>query len=574
MRQTRRQFVQGLGVVVAAGCGDDSSTTPPGTSGADGGGAGGNGGTSSDGGAQDATTDSPMGDGGPTGIGEGSPFGIATSHSRSLNLGWLTTIGTTGIAWLRGFDRDNADKSLSDALAAGFEVSGILQQGAAFPAGDLNAWRDGVKQLVTEAKGRVKYWEVWNEPPNFSTDKTPESYAAIVKSAYDAVKEVDPTLQVGLCSASVHLSFMSQAIVAGAADHFDYITLHPYETLDLVDRGFEGQFMGIVPTVRKMLAELNPAKQWVPVVFTELGEPVDGSHTPEHQAATFLKAYVLSIAQGVTRIHWFEGIDGDSGPFGLLADDGTPRPSFTAAKVLIENLGALPKYLGWVLLDGAHYGFVFDGPSGPLLVAWPAPGTSPTIAFGKTVDVVDPLTGSGSSGSSVPLSAPLIVRQIPAALVNEAANDKGAPFWWGGDFSGAKEISFTPNAEQGLHVLGAAPTITLGGDLARDCGSAAAHSFTLDPNFNTWDTVPLRVTAVVRRTTNGAAGFNLKYESAAGTKSTGSWNGVPAQDQWHTLTWDVTDARFVGKWGYHLSLDSDSTDNSQYALKSLTITKL
>lgn len=79
---------------------------------------------------------------------------------------------------------------------------------------------------------------------------------------------------------------------------------------------------------------------------------------------------------------------------------------------------------------------------------------------------------------------------------------------------------------------------------------------------------------MVRRTTNGAAGFNLKYESAAGTKSTGSWNGVPAQDQWHTLTWDVTDARFVGKWGYHLSLDSDSTDNSQYALKSLTITKL
>ena len=61
--------------------------------------------------------------------------------------------------------------------------------------------------------------------------------------------------------------------------------------------------------------------------------------------------------------------------------------------------------------------------------------------------MVDPLTGSGSSGSSVPLSAPLIVRQIPAALVNEAANDKGAPFWWGGDFSGAKEISFTPNAD-------------------------------------------------------------------------------------------------------------------------------
>ena len=125
--------------------------------------------------------------------------------------------------------------------------------------------------------------------------------------------------------------------------------------------------MSIVPTIRKMLAEKDPARQDVPVWFTEVGEPVQGTVTPEHQADTLVKAYVMGIAQGALRIHWFEPLDGDSGPFGLIGGgngSAPKRPSYTAVSKLIENLGHQPAYVGWLLLDTRHYAFVFDGPFG------------------------------------------------------------------------------------------------------------------------------------------------------------------------------------------------------------------
>ena len=69
------------------------------------------------------------------------------------------------------------------------------------------------------------------------------------------------------------VNYLEQVIKAGAKDHFDYITLHPYEVLDGIadNKGTEPIFMNIVPVVRKMLAAQNPAKVNVPIIFTELG---------------------------------------------------------------------------------------------------------------------------------------------------------------------------------------------------------------------------------------------------------------------------------------------------------------
>jgi hypothetical protein len=72
--------------------------------------------------------------------------------------------------------------------------------------------------------------------------------ATIVVAAYDAVKAADPTVQVGLAAQSVNLNFMAQALDAGAADHFDYVTVHPYETMGLVDDGWEAQYMSMPAT--------------------------------------------------------------------------------------------------------------------------------------------------------------------------------------------------------------------------------------------------------------------------------------------------------------------------------------
>ena len=97
------------------------------------------------------------------------------------------------------------------------------------PVNHLPGWSRYVTEMVKHAKGRIKYWEVWNEPPNGTgRDQTPADYAKIVVAAYNAAKAADPACQIGIAAKSVHVNYLEQAIKAGAKDHFDYLTLHPY----------------------------------------------------------------------------------------------------------------------------------------------------------------------------------------------------------------------------------------------------------------------------------------------------------------------------------------------------------
>ncbi len=86
-------------------------------------------------------------------------------------------------------------------------------------------------------------------------------------SAYDAAKAIDPKIPVAIAAKSVDINYLEQAIKAGAKDHFDLISLHPYEVLNGIadNQGSEALYMSIVPTLRKMLEMQNPAKVGVPL---------------------------------------------------------------------------------------------------------------------------------------------------------------------------------------------------------------------------------------------------------------------------------------------------------------------
>jgi len=513
-----------------------------------------------------------------------SPWGIAPSHSASWGVGsWAPEIAGTGVHWMRGFHQGDVDRVLGVAEKNGFQVAGILQwskkgQPHSFPVDALPEWKTYVADLIRKTKGRVRYWEVWNEPPNFSKSKSPADYAKIVVAAYEAAKEADPTVRVGLAAQSVNLNFLAQALDAGAAGHFDHVTVHPYESMDLVAQGWEAQFLSIVPNIRKLLADKSPTRKDVPIWFTEVGQPVEKGVTPEMQSDTLLKAYVLGLAQGVHRIHWFEGIDGDSGPFGLIAGNtgsAPKRPSYTALSQLIKALGQTPRSAGWLLLDGKHYGFVFDGAEGAVLATWAGPGVTAKVSFGARVRIVQPRSGEASEAEGLDLtSSPVLVLGIPPKLAAEARANAGRPFPWGGDYTGAASVSWeAPGTERGLHPTGRAKILAVDGKEARDLSANSGQSFTVDPNFLSYTTVPIKITAVMRRNGEKAAGFNLKYESTSGWKGAEGWVTVPAGPQWTTRTWTIKDPQFVGKWGVHFGFDSDSPQHSGYSLLSVTVSK-
>ncbi|MCE9605307.1 MAG: hypothetical protein K8U03_10440 [Planctomycetia bacterium] len=450
------------------------------------------------------------------------------------------------------------------------------------PVNNLKAWSNYVSQVAAHVKGKAKHFEIWNEPPNGTgRDQTPADYAKIVVSAYDAAKAIDPGNLIGLAAKSAHVNYLEQAIEAGAKDHFDYIVLHPYEVLNGIsdNRGSEAVYMHIVPTVRKMLAARNPAKAGVPIIFTELGS--DAAKGADNQAHALIKAYVMGIAQGVACIQWFEGRDGDSGPMGLIDVHGTPRPAYTAMQQMIRYFGNRPKYLGWVLLNDRHYGFVFQGVDGKFLATWSRPGKPERVEFEREVRIVNPTTSNLVEARSYELTvAPILVLDVPQSLVDQAQSNLAKPFPWGGDYTNAESVSITfgeTMVERGLHTGSgadvAAAVIAYGGS-ARAGNVPGGNVFTVDPNFLSHDVVPLEITAVVRRNpANENSGFKLVYESTTGFKTAGGWYTVPDNKQWHTITWKLDDAQFVNYWGFNFNLESDGDKYNKYYIQSVTVTK-
>lgn len=534
---------------------------------------------------------------------EASPFGFSCDNQTTYTLAdYCPQMARAGIAWIRGFptanvvepergepDWSTVDKMLATAAGNGMAVSGLLfympswiEAGEAkLPVSDLPGWSDYVSKLVAHCKGTVRYWEVWNETPNFIGTATASDYAKTVVTAYDAAKGADPTCQIGLSIQSNNVNWIEQVIQAGAKEHYDFIAVHPYETLGLVESdGLEAEFLSIVPTLRKMLAAQDPARSEVPIWFTEIGFDAKEGEVP--QASALVKAFSLSLAQGVTRVDWFEGMDGDSGPMGLLRADGTPRLAYTAMAHLTRLLGATPRYEGWVLLNGNGYGFVFQGATTSVMALWARPGTVDDVSFGATVRIVDPLTGATAEGESCTLSGtPVLVLDVPPAILEKARANEALPVPGrdGRDYSEATSVWATmgaPNVERGLHQLSADAGSTAAlayGAPARDCGKGAGQSFTVDPGFLSYTTEPIVVTVVVRRNeANDNAGFNLWYESTSGMRNTGSWYTIPGNDQWYTQSWTLTDPQFVGRWGYNLALNSDAP--TSYYLRSVTVSKV
>lgn len=536
-----------------------------------------------------------------------SPFGIGSSAANDgRSAVWLPLMAEIGLCELRSVGgcwgvRPTADswswswydRRLDIAARHGFATGALLDGLASWntvdrkhglPLKSLPQWRDLVSGMVPHLKGRVRRFEVWNEPPNGTNDAPATDYAQVVIATHEAAHVADPDAQVGIAAKSAHISYIDQALRAGARGHFDFITLHPYEILGNVisQPGSEAIFMGIVPTVRRMLRAQDPDRYGCDVIFSEIGYDTRhgkaGRSGTELQWHAVIKAYTMGIAQGATTINWYEAMDGDAGPLGLVTTSGEKRPAYHALGQLTHHLGRHPGYLGWIQLNGLHYGFIFSGPAGPVLVTWASRWEPDEIDFADEVQVIDPPSGQAVRTSRHTLTvAPVIIPDPPAGLVAEAGRNLTRPFPWGGDYSQAKSVSVgfgTTNRESGLHTMSAqniAKDVLAYGGNARAGTVPGGNVFMVDPNFLSYDTVPIEITAVVRRNeADQGDRLVLEYESTTGNgyKKTKPFL-IPDNKQWHVASWRIDDSQFVGTWAFNFRLNA-----GPYAIQSVTVTRL
>ncbi|MBT62740.1 MAG: beta-glucosidase [Puniceicoccaceae bacterium] len=121
------------------------------------------------------------------------------------------------------------------------------------------AWHDYVVALAECFRGKVRYWEVWNEPniPQFWHPSKPDGaeYAELVKVTAAAVKAGCPDAKiVGGAMSKMDPPFLEAALQAGMADHMDVFSFHPYQSVPEVN------LQNMHDLVRRMLKQYAGGK--------------------------------------------------------------------------------------------------------------------------------------------------------------------------------------------------------------------------------------------------------------------------------------------------------------------------
>jgi thioredoxin len=534
-----------------------------------------------------------------------TPWGVSSSASAFRNHAeWFPKVAEAGVTSVRLFPEwrgvepkkgmwkwDDPDALVRAADQNKLEITAILMgspPGAkavhAFPMDDLDGWSGFVSAAVGRYGKQIRYWEVWNEGNGGFNDgkHTTADYAKLAAVTYSAAKKADPLARVGLTVASFDAPYLDQTIramaKAGQPNSFDYLCIHPYEIADgLAEVDGEIPYLWMTRLTRDMLKDCAPDRANADIWITEVGRRIEkqkGRNVTEEDAAKGLaKIYTMALAQGISRVQWFEAQDpiGEDQGFGLLARNGTPRESYKTLKRLTSLLGSTPAYQGWMTLgrDGRGYGFVFAGKTAPVLVAWMPRGlTDKTISFPGDVEVIDACGGvTRSLKAQQPLEltdAPVFVTGLPAELLNQGKANAGKNFPWGGDYTSAKTVSTQPGAgvNTGIFPVGRSdrPVVkfadgSMGVLLEGDINHPI--SFYVHPSFAKYHTREYYVRATVRRLAAGNVGMNLLYEVADSQgrgpyANTGKWFGTTQADTWQTYTWHVTGACFSKMWGYDI----------------------
>jgi hypothetical protein len=228
---------------------------------------------------------------------------------------------------------DNGDKPLSPEAIQGFV--------------------NYAKFVVGHFKGRVKYYEVWNEwdaNAGGTRNGTPAGYAALVSAVVPAIKAIDPNCVVLVGAGtmgSIRSGWLQKIAALGAFRNADGVAVHAYFYMPgpgvLANRNPEQYAVWISQLHDQVMtaAGRNPLNFYV----TEIGWPTysgPGGVSQEEQMEYFQRTiYLSSTLPFIKGLWWYDLVDDGPDPtdkennFGLLTVNGTPK---AAVKVVNKTV--------------------------------------------------------------------------------------------------------------------------------------------------------------------------------------------------------------------------------------------
>ncbi len=255
----------------------------------------------------------------------------------------------TGTSWREmqpapgTWDFTNLDARVNRAISGRREVLMVLGQtprwasrrpdewsyyglGAAAEPADMMAWRAYVRTLAIRYKGRIRKWELWNEPnvKGFFTG-SPRMMVQMAREAYIVLKRIDPknvVVSPGMAVRTLNSPvWLDRYLGYGGRKYTDVVAVHLY----VLSRQRPESILGSAVRVRKIMEKHHLYK---PIWNTESGygrtaETVENSelYTGQMAIAYVARTYILSAHAKVDRTYWYAWDDRSFGGLYLTGED-------------------------------------------------------------------------------------------------------------------------------------------------------------------------------------------------------------------------------------------------------------
>jgi polysaccharide biosynthesis protein PslG len=265
--------------------------------------------------------------------------------------------------------------------------------GTLAPPDDLDDYGDFVEAVVRRYRGRIHYYQVWNEPniyPEWGDQPvSPEGYTELLSVGYQRIKEICPDCVVisGALAQTIPLGprdlndfvFLQRMYDAGAGEYFDVLAIQGYGLWSgPTDRRMRPRVLNFSRPLylREIMVENGDPHK--PIWITEMNwnaPPADfpnkqfGYVTPEQQARYAVDAFRRAQEEwpwvGVVNVWFFKrATDTETDQamyyFRLVEPDFTPMPIYHTLKEYFHSGDARTLYPGVHQED--HWVLDYDGP--------------------------------------------------------------------------------------------------------------------------------------------------------------------------------------------------------------------
>lgn len=353
---------------------------------------------------------------------EDSPFGINMAlrpDARDFDQR-LDALQQAGIKWGRQdftwrrierepgvYDWEPYDKLVEESLAHGIMLFGNFAYAPEFhdprtPEG-VEAYCRFAAEAVRRYKGKIDYWQIWNEPNGGFWNGTPEQYAALLAASGKAIHEANPEAKVlGLNTAFIDILWTDKILSLVPYDCFDIACVHPYRVMaapedqmdwwqkdqyiaswhpELVDQNWPLIQMSFLEQVNELDKVMRKYGEPKPIWVTEIcwNTNIHPYGTPEiRQADMVVRFQVLAIAsQRVQKVFWWTFKDSGDQQFdmghmvGFVRANYEPKYSYYAYAFMTRMLEG-KKWVRNIRMGPDVFLVLFEDPENDqeILVAW------------------------------------------------------------------------------------------------------------------------------------------------------------------------------------------------------------